>query len=232
MTATPLHLFYPDLPIVPYRMAPDQILFDDGHILLVYKPPGINTCPSIFSDQDCLSAGLQNLLDERAQAGGYPTPVYRINTINRLDRATSGLVLFAHTAGVEAALHGLFRDRKIRKRYLAATPAFENPRPRYKIRDTLEAKGKPKEAATLVLSAPGEGRYPQLFLWQVSPQTGRTHQIRIHFQRYLAPIWGDAAYGGGKYAPGETLHLACTGYKFTHPITGQRLNFHHWKGFY
>lgn len=229
-----LYLYFPELPIQDFFLDPADVVYEDGDLLLVHKKSGVNTCPSIFSDTDCLSAAVQKYLDDQRGQGGLPPLPYRLNTINRLDRATGGLVFFAKNAPAEAALHGLFRERRVSKRYLAATEPFEGARDCYKIRDTLEVKGKEKSASTLVLrSVPPPGlEDSRLLFWTALPQTGRTHQIRIHFQRYLTPIVGDAAYGQGRYGPDQVLHLVCAGYRFIHPSTGRRMAIDSWKGFH
>jgi 23S rRNA-/tRNA-specific pseudouridylate synthase len=207
---------WPRLPVVAYHLAVNQIFFEDDHLLVVWKPSGLNTCPSVYSDQDCLSHGVQMYLD----AAGL---TYQVNTINRLDRATQGLVLFAKHKAAEVALHRSFMNRQISKRYLALTPTGIETLDRYRICDQLEWRGRTQTAETWIRRVQPPIRDTKVLpmnYFLVWPQTGRTHQIRKHFARYVVPIAGDSLYGA---ASDSKLQLYCVGYRLRHPITGLNL---------
>lgn len=211
-----VEVFWPDLPVTEFTLDPARVVWEDGHLLVVDKPAGVNTAPSPFSDIDCLTWGVQKLL-----GNGFP-----IHAVHRLDRDTAGLVFFAKHKEAELALHRMFRDRAVRKVYRAVTPSFLLPGDReparvYRWRDTLDYRGKVQTAATTALRSGTDlqGR----FLWTVLPHTGRPHQIRRHFARYLVPLWGDRAYAPGLYRPEDDLGLACVAYRCRHPVTGQPL---------
>ena len=91
----------------------------------------------------------------------------------------------------------------------------------YRWREELEYRGKVQSAATTALAS-GRDECGRL-RWTVLPHTGRPHQIRRHFARYLVPLWGDQAYAPGVYDQSETLGLTCVAYRCRHPVTGQRL---------
>jgi 23S rRNA-/tRNA-specific pseudouridylate synthase len=207
-------VFWPDLTVQEFTLDPNRVVWQDEHLLVVDKPAGVNTAPSPFSDVDCLTWGVQKLL-----GGTFP-----IHAIHRLDRDTQGLIFFAKHKQAELALHAMFRERTVGKVYRALTP----PRDRgplasavYRWRDTLDWRGRVQTAATTALATGTDDRGRGL--WTVLPHTGRPHQIRRHFARYLVPLWGDRAYAPGVYGPGEELGLACVAYRCRHPMTGERL---------
>lgn len=214
---TVFEVFWPDLSVEEFTLDPSRIAFEDEHLLVVDKPAGVNSAPSPFSDRDCLTWGVQKHLG----------PGFEIHAVHRLDRDTQGLVFFAKHKGAELALHEMFRNRAVRKVYRALTPAFALPSGRsvhrvHRWRDTLDYRGKVQTAATTAVwtatDAQGRG------VWTVLPHTGRPHQIRRHFARYLVPLWGDKAYAPGVYGPRDELGLACIAYRCRHPMTGERLD--------
>lgn len=206
-------VFWPELPVTEFTLDPGRLVWQDEHLLVVDKPPGVNTAPSPFSDFDCLTWGVQKLL-----GAGFP-----IHAVHRLDRDTQGLIFFAKHKLAEQALHRMFRDRAVRKVYRAATPRVAGrPRPEvWRWRDTLDYRGKVQSAATTALYCGPDDR--GLDLWTVLPHTGRPHQIRRHFARYWVPLWGDRAYAPGLYGPDDGLALACVAYRCRHPVTGEPL---------
>lgn len=212
-----IEVFWPDLAVTEFTLDPGRIVWQDEHLLVVDKPAGVNTAPSPFSDTDCLTWGVQKLI-----GNGFP-----IHAVHRLDRDTRGLIFFAKNKPAELGLHAMFRDRAVRKVYQALTPAFVlpgggPPGAVYRWRDELDYRGKVQSAATTALRAGTDGR--GRFVWTVLPHTGRPHQIRRHFARYLVPLWGDRAYAPGGYGPDEDLGLACVAYRCLHPVTGERLS--------
>ncbi len=207
-------VFWPDLPVSEFTLEPHRVVWEDDHLLVVDKPGGVNTAPSPFSDIDCLTWGVQKFLGRSSL----------VSAVHRLDRDTQGLVFFAKHKQAEWALHTMFRERRVRKLYRALTPPGNLDaayRPVYRWRDTLDWRGKVQTAATTVLPAgvDAEGRN----VWTVLPHTGRPHQIRRHFDRYLVPLWGDRVYAPGVYGPEVELGLACVAYKCRHPLTGELL---------
>lgn len=206
-----LEIFYPELPVTEFTLDPELVVFEDEHILAVDKPAGVNTAPSPFSDRDCLTWGVEKYL-----GGQWP-----VHAVHRLDRDTGGLVLFAKHKAAEKGLHRLFRSREILKAYQAWTDPFPLDRshpgfPVWRWRDQLDFRGKVQTAAT---TAVFRGQTVEhLFAWIVLPHTGRTHQIRRHFARYLVPLVGDRAYG--RKDDRRPLGLRCALLRFVHPVTG------------
>jgi 23S rRNA pseudouridine1911/1915/1917 synthase len=211
ITSQLLRIDRPKFIIREYELLPEDIKFEDRDLLIVFKRGGVPVQPTPYSDSDCLLHGVQGYYDRQGLA-------YRAAPINRLDLPAQGLVFFAKNKKSEIALHRQFQQHKVRKRYLAATGVFPGARPSYIIRSNLEWQGSSKAALTYVrFCRENAGRY--FFL--VFPQTGRTHQIRRHFQEQVAPLLGDVRYG--HYAPDSELWLLCFQYSFRHPASGKKI---------
>lgn len=251
-TAGQLQVFWPEKPIAEYTMDAAQVIHEDADVLIIFKPAGVNTCQSVFSDTNCLTWGVQKLLDARAGVVSDPLDTeaeqpgrYIVRTINRLDYATRGLVFYAKHKAAEKALHRMFMERRMHKRYLVGTAPLATPHPlsalpwrpgdRLAITDPVVWQGKTQDALTLVQLLSGG---PERWWWAALPQTGRTHQIRKHFAARLAPIEGDLAYGGTALDAAEdaddagpsdpdSLLLACVAYRFRHPLDGRLLRVEH-----
>jgi 23S rRNA pseudouridine1911/1915/1917 synthase len=201
----------PKFAIREYKLLEQDIKYEDRDLIIVFKRGGVPVQPTPYSDIDNLLHGVQKYYDQ------LPIP-YRAAPINRLDLPAQGLVFFAKNKKSEIALHRQFQERKIRKRYLAATGVFAGLQPSYIIRSVLEWQGSRKSALTYVrFCRESAGRC--FFL--VFPQSGRTHQIRRHFQEQVAPLLGDVRYGRG--TPGAGLWLLCFHYSFRHPGSGKKI---------
>ncbi len=207
-----LRIDRPKFPIHEYVLQPEDIKFEDDHLLVVYKRGGVPAQPTPYSDIDNLLHGVQKYYDRLGLA-------YGAAPVNRLDLPTEGLVPFAKNKRCEVALHRLFERHRIRKRYLAATAAFAGALPSYIIRSSLEWQGKSREALTYVRFCREKDKR---FFFLVFPQSGRTHQIRRHFQEQVAPLLGDVRYGGA--APGNDLWLLCFQYVFPHPASRKKIS--------
>ncbi len=202
----------PKFTIREYVLRREDIRFEDEQLLIVYKRGGAAVQPTPYSDIDNLLHGVQKYYDGRRLG-------YRAAPINRLDLPAQGLVVFAKNKRTEVELHRLFQERRVRKRYLAATAAFAGVRPSYVIRSALEWQGQRRDALTYVRFCRERGGR---CFFLVFPQSGRTHQIRRHFQEQVAPLLGDVRYGGA--APGGELWLLCFQYVFPHPATHDKLS--------
>ncbi|HPE20643.1 MAG TPA: pseudouridine synthase [Candidatus Mcinerneyibacteriales bacterium] len=212
VTEETLKVNKPLRPARPYELPERYVVYEDSSLMAVFKEAGLASHPTPYSQVECLTYGVQTYLDKSSPGAGY-----RVSGINRLDRPTRGLMLLAKNKACEAALHGLFREKKISKIYLAYTEVLESPPLSLSIEDTLEWNGKTKRAETRVRYL---GRSSGRDYFLAFPRTGRTHQVRQHFARYIAPLWGDSRYGA---AGGGPLGLICISYRFFHPGTGERI---------
>jgi 23S rRNA pseudouridine1911/1915/1917 synthase len=213
---------------------PLDVVFEDRDIIVVNKPPGLVVHPGAGHREGTLLNALLHHCPDLQEIGDASRP----GLVHRLDKDTSGLIVVAKTALAHAALVSQFQARQVAKRYLALVwgrmpgPTGEiageigrHPTDRQKM--SVHAR-RGKEAVTLwrvLREFPGP-----LTLLELTPKTGRTHQLRVHLTSLGHPILGDTAYGGGLSrlksapslkgltAPRQMLHAAML--SFTHPRTG------------
>ena len=215
-----------------------KILYQDEYLVAVDKPAGLFVHRS-FMDKDEIYFALQLLRD---QIGQYVYPLHR------LDRPTSGVLLFALTQDVARLMGQAFSEREIQKTYYALTRGhlLGDGIIDYPLKEKLDDLGdknvsRDKEAqsattnyqsvATASLPLP-LGKYSSVrySLIKCQPQTGRRHQIRRHLAHLRHPIIGDINYGDNKQNPffGEhfgfkRLMLIAKQVSFLHPVTAQTL---------
>ena len=203
-----------NIPMYPVKecvVTDDAIAYQDKYVLIVYKQANVPVHPTPYSDIDSLSYAVGRLMGDTA--GGYQS-----SAINRLDKPTQGLVFFAKDKETERRLHAMFREHQMKKRYIAVTASCEDLQSSYIIRDDVTWNGKTKTAATYVRHLKDKNG---LSYFLVFPQTGRTHQIRQHFQKRIAPLVGDKKYGTG--SSDDEMGLICFEYRFVHPRTGKMI---------
>jgi 23S rRNA pseudouridine1911/1915/1917 synthase len=208
-----------------------DVLFEDAWLIAMNKPAGVPTHATVDARRPDLHRATQTLLSRRPGETGQgnsaePEPPY-LGIHHRLDRDTSGVVLFTKDRAINAAIGQLFAERNIDKTYLAVVAAERRPPDRWTVRNHLGRIGRSGRAArygsvraggdlavtefrTLVKAGRGT--------WQIEahPHTGRTHQVRVHLSEGGTPIVGDDLYGG---PPGPRTLLHAGRLDFSHPIT-------------
>lgn len=201
-----------------------SILYMDDQMVVVHKPSGLRTIPDGYHpDLPCLSA----LLTDR---------IGKVWVVHRLDKETSGLVIFALTSQAHRILNEEFATRQVIKTYhalITGLPAWvettidlplrvDGDRQHRTVVD--RAKGKPATTHITVIRT-----YLHTSLVTAHPETGYTHQIRTHLAALGYPIVGDALYHSltdrSKAAPGPRVMLHASEVRLMHPITGQPI---HW----
>ena len=203
-----------------------DIIYKDECLLVVNKPAGI----PVHATHDPLRANLQGVLAKQLASELQHKPVLH----HRLDRDTSGLVLFGIDPAFNKAFTDMFRDRLVKKTYLAVVDGSWSSEwtsvetyidkvagGRYKnFHSKKAAPKKAKEAVTKfkVLDSNAD----KSFL-EVSPQTGRTHQIRLHCQDKGHSILGDLIYHPSKQKWRCPMALHAWKLEFVHPLTGETL---------
>jgi tRNA pseudouridine65 synthase len=214
------------------------ILYRDEHIVVIDKPPGLLVHRSEIDRHETRFA-IQILRDQIGQ---------KVWPAHRLDRGTSGVLLFGLSPEIASQLGRQFEAGTIEKRYWAvvrghppASGSIDHPLTRQ--RDAYEFQGElsSKEAQAALthfrklaeIELPVEiDRYPtsRYALLEVEPITGRRHQIRRHLKHIAHPVIGDATHGKGRHNRYFAEHLnchrlllACIRLSFTHPIDNRRL---------
>lgn len=206
-----------------------QILFHDDHYVAVDKPPGllVHRTP-LAKAEDFALQRLRRQLKRRV----YP--------VHRLDRPTSGVLLFGLSAAAARAACEAFEARQVEKRYLAIVRGWceQDGEIDYPLceeddgRPPQEALTRYRRLACVELPIMTSPRYPtsRYSLLEVSPQTGRKHQIRKHFHHIFHPLIGDTTYGEGRHNRlfrerfgTSRLMLMAHELCLSHPLEGRRL---------
>ena len=219
--------------IIPARPMDLAILHEDADVLVINKPPGIICHPGKKLTDDTLASGIIHHLH------GDREGVHNPGIVHRLDYDTSGVMVLAKHPAAHVDLSRQFESRSVRKEYLAlvrgrvrrrfgqiAMPIGYNPA-RYGLMSTAENAVKPKPA----LSAyEVRERFGNHTLVSVVPKTGRTHQIRVHFESIGHPLVGERYYRGGlspEPAEERMPRLALHAWKLalTHPGSGKPVEF-------
>lgn len=222
-----------------FAEAPElEILYQDDYLVAINKPSGLLVHRSEIDKRETLFA-LQLTRDQIGQ---------KVFPIHRLDRPTSGVLLFALNSEVAKLMSEQLINKEVDKRYLAVVRGYcQQPlKIDYALKEILDKfadkdakKDKPAQDAVSYLTPVGtsempfcSGRYPQsrYSLVELIPETGRKHQLRRHMAHIRHPIIGDTNHGDGKQNAAAKEHLtldrlALHAYSlaFTHPITNEKI---------
>jgi RluA family pseudouridine synthase len=189
-------------------LPPEALLYEDDQFIAVNKPAGINTQRTPYQ----LKGTLEYWVSEYFRKNGINEPA---RVVHRLDRGTSGVMLFPKHKKAAAWLSSRFHDGQMGKTYLALVDG----RPEL---DSWSVDGPIGKIGTARYGIMAEGRSAltdfrllassdDYSLVEAVPQTGRTHQIRVHLESCGHPIVGDATYGG---EPAARMMLHCSGLSF------------------
>ncbi len=203
-----------------------SIIYQDEHIVAVDKPPGIHVHPTALSPRE--DSCMRILRDQLGQW---------VYTVHRLDRATSGVLLFALSPDVAAAMIEQFARREIHKTYLAVVRGFMPAENGVIDRPLQEDKKSPARDAITEYHCLANVEIPvtttkfptsRYSLVKAVPKTGRKNQIRRHFAGISHPIIGDVEYGDGKHNRlfreryhMRRLFLFASEICFSHPVTNK-----------
>ncbi|MDP2043795.1 MAG: RNA pseudouridine synthase, partial [Candidatus Omnitrophota bacterium] len=186
------------------------VVYEDDWLLVVNKPAGLLSVPTPRNE----SRTLTSILNQDAQERNLN---YQLYPCHRLDRQTSGLLIYAKTKSIEKKMADAFRDRKMYKKYIAFAHG-KLPRPQGQISSAIEGKS----ALTKYKVMQEKSNYSVL---EVIPVTGRTNQIRIHFKSIGHPLIGEdkLAFRKDFALRFKRLCLHARELEFTHPVTGKHL---------
>lgn len=202
------------------------VIHEDADLLVLDKPAGLLSVPGRGLDkQDCLSARVQ---------ARYPDAL----VVHRLDMATSGLMLFARGLGAQRTLSKALAERRVVKRYVAVVAGqLEGPEQDWGVIDlpiVVDWPGRPLrkidhhlgKASVTRWRLAGACRSHRATRLELEPETGRSHQLRVHLQALGHPILGDRLYGTPEcQAMAPRLLLHATRLSFRHPTTDHALQF-------
>lgn len=195
------------------------ILYEDADVVAVNKPAGLVT----HSDGRTKEETAEEWFKEK-----YPDVTLEHAYVHRLDRDTSGVLVFAKNAVAYEFLRKAFHDREVKKSYLAivygapkekkGVVSFDIGRSRkdFRMRSAQpKAKGRLRDALTNYEVIGESGEYALL---KLNPETGRTHQIRVHLKAIHHPIIGDTLYAAGRPEALDLKRLALHAYEIDLPL--------------
>lgn len=201
---------------------PLNIIYEDDYLLVLNKPANIAIHPSILHFDNSLSNGVKFYFDKLGLKK-------KIRIVNRLDRNTSGIVVFAKNEYIQECLIKQMKTKELKKEYLAIAKGILESKS-----GTLNFPIARKEGSIIERTVSSDGdsaithydvvkEFNNLSLVHIVLETGRTHQIRVHFSHIGHPILGDTLYGSpSKLINRQALHS----YKLTfiHPVTKKVLS--------
>ncbi|URZ87158.1 RluA family pseudouridine synthase [Floricoccus penangensis] len=202
---------------------PLDVIFEDEHFLVINKPAGFASVTSSVHPNNTISNFVQDYLIKQ----DYENK--KVHIVTRLDRDTSGLMLFAKHGFAHSHMDKMLQDRTIEKKYYALVESS----------DMLEKEGEiilpiDREEGSIIKRCVAESgkqahtsyklleKKDDISLLDIKLHTGRTHQIRVHFSHLGAPLLGDDLYGGSiNKIQRQALH--CRSLEFIHPFTNEKI---------
>ena len=229
-TGWKIEIYLDGLPLTPFRLSDEHIIFRDKYILVIDKPAGVDTQPTHARYKGTLYEAIKLFLQDPNRPSIRPS----LGMVQRLDRGTSGAMVFSTHPLAHKGLSRCFTDRSVEKKYLALVEG--NPeRDKGEVRSMLARERK----SNRVKSVPAGGkeavtrfrvleRCESASLLEVDLLTGRLHQIRAHLSEEGHPLAGDSLYGGSEklgevMVSRQMLHAAFL--SFPHPVTDEILTF-------
>jgi 23S rRNA pseudouridine1911/1915/1917 synthase len=224
------------------ELADDRVIYVDTHVVVIDKPAGVSTIPFDESESGTLDERVRSYLARKApDRSGRPA----LGVVHRLDKETSGLIVFTRTWLAKKSLTQQFREHSVVRRYLAL--AHGDVRPQTIRTHLVSDRGdglrgsvtRPGQRTSKKKSATKDNA-PQLAITHVEVverlpgatlvacrlETGRTHQIRIHLSEAGHPILGERVYirrFGGDLHPAPRLMLHAAELGFVHPATERQM---------
>jgi 23S rRNA pseudouridine1911/1915/1917 synthase len=219
----------PDEP--PSDIQPEEIpldvIYEDAQLMAVNKPAGMVVHPAHGHRSGTLVNAILARNPETRDVGGPE----RAGIVHRLDKETSGLILVAKTERTHSALQRLFKRRNVKKTYLALVE--EHPSPRQGLIDAPIGRDKRNRKRMAIVRSGRVARttyrvvetFKEHSLVELEPETGRTHQIRVHLAWLGYPVVGDQVYGYRRQRLLRHRHfLHAYQLELTHPVTTETLS--------
>jgi 23S rRNA pseudouridine1911/1915/1917 synthase len=212
------------------RLSPEaiplDIVYEDEDLLVIDKPAGLAVHPAPGQPSHTLLNAVLNYLPGLAQADDSTRP----GIVHRLDKDTSGLIVVAKNRPAHENLADQFKSRAVSKAYLVLVKGKLEPEsgiieadigrdPRHRQRMAVVSQGREARTKYRVVKYPGK-----YTLLEISPETGRTHQIRVHLAAIGFPVVGDAVYGvTSPHLARQFLHASKIGFRL--PSTNKYVEF-------
>jgi 23S rRNA pseudouridine1911/1915/1917 synthase len=225
-----VELYLDHLPLIPWRISAQDVIFQDKYLIVVNKPAMIETQPTHARYKGTLFEALQVYLQDSFRPHLKPV----IGMVQRLDRSTSGLIAFSIHPQAHKKMTELFKTGSVDKTYLALVsgrPGAANG----EIRSLLARSRRGNRVHTVpaggklaITRYRIESQLNSSSMLEVQILTGRSHQIRAHMSELGCPLLGDQRYGGPMTLDGILLNrplLHAHRLKFLHPLTAQPLDF-------
>lgn len=183
-------------------------IYEDQWLLIVDKPSGMLVIPTPKGESHTLT----NILNEDLKKRNIP---YRLHPCHRLDRDTSGLMIYAKGKSTQQKMMDEFKDKKVRKTYVAFVQDTPRP-PQGEIKNIIQDG----QAVTRYRVIEKKNGFSVV---EVNPVTGRKNQIRLHFKKIGNPILGDDRFVFRRdfKIKAKRLCLHAKAIEFIHPVTGQ-----------
>ncbi|KTF21097.1 RluA family pseudouridine synthase [Streptococcus gordonii] len=200
-----------------------EVVFEDDHFLILDKPAGVASIPSVNH-----SNTMANYVKAYYIDSGYEN--HQVHIVTRLDKDTSGLMLFAKHGYAHARLDKQLQKRAIEKRYLALVKGDgllekegEIIAPIARDEDSIITRRVAKGGKYAHTSYKVIEQFGNIYLVDIHLHTGRTHQIRVHFSHIGFPLLGDDLYGGCMSEGISRQALHCHTLKFYNPFSGEEI---------
>jgi 23S rRNA pseudouridine1911/1915/1917 synthase len=187
------------------------VVYEDDWLFVVDKPSGLLVIPAPKKEQRTLTGILNEDLEKRGIA-------YRLHPCHRLDRETSGLVIYAKGKSVQKKMMDEFKQKRVKKTYIAFVRG-ELSGGRGRIKNAVEGRSALTEYKVI-------GRRKDFSIIEVYPLTGRTNQIRIHFKHIGHPVLGETKFAFRRdfAIRAKRLCLHARNLEFTHPVTQKHIS--------
>jgi 23S rRNA pseudouridine1911/1915/1917 synthase len=210
--------------LVPEQI-PLEILYEDEHLLVINKHAGMVVHPAAGHASGTLVHAVLAHAPDLEGIGGEQRP----GVVHRLDKDTSGLILLAKDDATHRWLVNQFKDRRVRKTYLALVDG-RPPTPTGRVEAPIGRNAAQRQLMAVVTPAKGREAiteyrtlesFPEHTLLEVHPITGRTHQIRIHLNFLGCPVAGDTVYGRRRPSLPLDRHFLHA-YRITFSVPGEQ----------
>lgn len=210
-----------------HQFSESQIVFEDNHLFVINKKAG----QLVQGDKTGDSSLLDLIKEFIKKRDNKPGNVF-LGLVHRIDRPTSGLVIYAKTSKALSRLTQMVKNREIKKTYWAVVPKVEIQKKQrlvhylQKNEKTNKATVFPKEtegAKQAILNYEIIKTLDNFQLLEIDLETGRHHQIRAQLSKIGVPIKGDLKYGSPRSNSDGGIHLHARKLAFTHPVTNENI---------